>query len=129
MKLEPRQVEKPWGRTTLPPPFGNTGGRRIGEIRFEGPAALPLLAKYIFTSETLSVQVHPDDEAARARGLERGKSECWYILAADAGAVLGLGLKQETTRETLRAAAEEGSIEALIDWVPVAAGDFFFVPA
>jgi mannose-6-phosphate isomerase len=129
MKLEQRQVEKPWGRTQLPPPFGDTGGRRVGEIRFEGPGDLPLLAKYIFTSDRLSVQVHPDDSAARARGLPRGKSECWYILDAEPGAVLGLGLKRETTRETLRAAAEDGSIEALMDWVPVAAGDFYFVPA
>jgi len=129
MKLEARQVEKPWGRETLPPPFGDTGGRRVGEIWFEGPAGLPLLAKYIFTSEKLSVQVHPDDAAARARGLARGKSECWYILDAEPGAVLGLGLRREVPRETLRAAAADGSIEGLMDWVPVTRGDFFFVPA
>ena len=68
MKLDRRQVEKPWGRTALPPPFGDTGGRRIGEIWFADPYGrdLPLLVKYIFTSEKLSVQVHPDDEEARA---------------------------------------------------------------
>src|SRR3954469_16623507 len=108
MKLATRQVEKPWGRTALPAPFGDTGGRRIGEIWFEGPADLPLLAKYIFTSEKLSVQVHPADDAARARGLRRGKSECWYILHAEPGAVLGLGLKEEMSRDALRAAAEDG---------------------
>jgi mannose-6-phosphate isomerase len=129
MKLESRQVEKPWGRETLPPPFGDTGGRRIGEIWFEGLGDLPLLAKYIFTSEKLSVQVHPDDAAARARGLTRGKSECWYILDAEPGAVLGLGLVREVSAEALREAAEDGGIEALMDWVPVARGDFFFVPA
>jgi len=129
MKLDKRMVEKPWGRETLPPPFGDTGGRRIGEIWFEGPPGLPLLAKYIVTSEKLSVQVHPDDAAARARGLTRGKSECWYILDAEPGAVLGLGLRREMSREALRAAAEDGGIEALMDWVPVARGDVFFVPA
>jgi mannose-6-phosphate isomerase len=129
LKLATRHIEKPWGRTALPPPFGDTGGRRIGEIWFEGPGDLPLLAKYIFTSEKLSVQVHPDDDAARARGLRRGKSECWYILHAEPGAVLGLGLKEEMSRDALRAAAEDGSIEALMHWVPVAAGDFHFVPA
>jgi len=129
MKLRARQVEKPWGREALPPPFGDTGGRRIGEIWFEGAGDLPLLAKYIFTSEKLSVQVHPDDAAARVRGLRSGKSECWYILDAEPGAVLGLGLKREVSREALRAAAEDGSIEALMDWVPVSAGDFYFVPA
>ncbi|HEY0314127.1 MAG TPA: class I mannose-6-phosphate isomerase [Allosphingosinicella sp.] len=129
MKLRARQVEKPWGREALPPPFGDTGGRRIGEIWFEGPGDLPLLAKYIFTSEKLSVQVHPDDAAARVRGLPSSKSECWYILDAAPDAVLGLGLKREVSKEALRAAAEDGSIEALMEWVPVAAGDFYFVPA
>jgi mannose-6-phosphate isomerase len=129
MKLRARQVEKPWGREALPPPFGETGGRRVGEIWFEGAGDLPLLAKYIFTSEKLSVQVHPDDAAARARGLASGKSECWYILDAEPGAVLGLGLKREVSGDALRAAAEDGSIEALMDWVPVSAGDFYFVPA
>ena len=129
MKLRARQVEKPWGREALPPPFGDTGGRRIGEIWFEGPGDLPLLAKYIFTSEKLSVQVHPDDAAARARGLASGKCECWYIVDAAPGAVLGLGLKREVSKEALRAAAADGSIEALMEWVPVSAGDFYFVPA
>jgi mannose-6-phosphate isomerase len=67
-KLSAHLVEKPWGRTELPPPFGDTGGRRIGELWFDGPADAPLLAKYIFTSERLSIQVHPGDEQARARG-------------------------------------------------------------
>ena len=129
MKLERRQVEKPWGREALPPPFGDTGGRRIGEIWFEGAGDLPLLAKYIFTSEKLSVQVHPDDAQARARGLPSGKSECWSILEAEPGAVLGLGLKEPTNGERLRAAALDGSIEALMEWVPVRPGDFYFVPA
>jgi mannose-6-phosphate isomerase len=129
MKLRARPVEKPWGRDALPPPFAERGGRRIGEIWFEGGDDLPLLAKYIFTSEKLSIQVHPDDASARAKGLARGKSECWYILDAEPGAVLGLGLKERVSREALRAAALDGSIEALMAWVPVAAGDFFFVPA
>jgi mannose-6-phosphate isomerase len=129
MKLRTRQVEKPWGREVLPSPFGDTGGRRIGEIWFEGPDELPLLAKYIFTSEKLSVQVHPDDAAAHARGLRSGKSECWYILDAEPGAVLGLGLKREVSKDVLRDAAEDGSIEELMDWVPVSMGDFYFVPA
>src|SRR3982751_715073 len=92
MKLTTHQVEKPWGRTKLPPVFGNTQGKRIGEIWFECPSGeqLPLLTKYIFTSEKLSIQVHPNDEQARERGLAHGKSECWYILDADPGATLGL---------------------------------------
>ncbi|MFN3946150.1 MAG: class I mannose-6-phosphate isomerase [Allosphingosinicella sp.] len=129
MKLKPIQVEKPWGRTRLPPPFATEGERRIGEIWFEGPAALPLLVKYIFTSEKLSVQVHPDDDQARARGHAGGKNECWYILDADPGARLGLGVREEMDAATLRAAALDGSIERRMDWKEVKPGDVFYVPA
>lgn len=129
MKLKRRYVEEPWGRTRLPPMFDPPPGRRIGEVWFEGAAGLPLLAKYIFTSERLSIQVHPDDEQARARGLPNGKSECWYILDAEPGSTLGLGLTAEVSVEELRRAALDGSIEGLLDWRPVREGDFFFVPA
>jgi mannose-6-phosphate isomerase len=129
MKLQRRYVEKPWGRTALPPMFDQPSGERIGEVWFTDGAELPLLAKYIFTSERLSIQVHPDDAQARARGLAQGKSECWYILDAEPGATLGLGLKQEIGKDELRAAALDGSIEQLMDWRPVAAGDFIFVPS
>ncbi|MES2120767.1 MAG: type I phosphomannose isomerase catalytic subunit [Pseudomonadota bacterium] len=109
--------------------FEATGERRIGEVWFTGGGELPLLAKYIFTSERLSIQVHPNDEQARARGLAMGKSECWYILDAEPGAVLGIGLTRAVSREELRAAALDGSIEQLIDWRPVRAGDFIYVPS
>jgi mannose-6-phosphate isomerase len=128
MKLHSKFVEKPWGRTTLPAPF-TSSGRQIGEVWFTSPEPLPLLAKYIFTSERLSIQVHPDDEQARARGLPSGKTECWYILDAEPGATLGLGLVRAVPKDHLRAAALDGSIEELVDWRPVQAGDFLFVPA
>ena len=129
MKLERMFVEKPWGRTELPPMFDAPAGERIGEVWFTNGAELPLLAKYIFTSERLSVQVHPDDEQARERGLAEGKSECWYILDAEPGSTLGLGLKREASKDELRAAALDGSIERLMDWRPVSAGEFVFVPS
>lgn len=130
-KLHPRHVDKPWGRTTLPGIFADAGGRRIGEIWFEteGGDALPLLVKYIFTSERLSIQVHPDDAAAAAYGLARGKSEIWYILDCDPGATLGIGLKQAISPQAFHAAALDGSIEHLIDWKPVRPGDCWFIPA
>ena len=102
MKLRARQVEKPWGREALPAPFGDTAGGGSARSGSRGPGELPLLAKYIFTSERLSVQVHPDDAAARAAGSLRGKSECWYIVDAAPGAVLGLGLKREVSKDALR---------------------------
>lgn len=136
MKLGAHLVEKPWGRYELPAPFNalpGTDGKQIGELWFEPEGnetrRQDLLVKYIFTSERLSVQVHPNDAQGQARGLSGGKSECWYILAADDGATLGLGTKQPLSPDELRAAALDGSIEQLMDWKPVSAGDFFFVPA
>jgi mannose-6-phosphate isomerase len=103
----------------------------VGEVWFEAPDGdrLPLLLKFIFTSERLSVQVHPNDEQARARGGVSGKSECWYILDACKGATLGLGLRQAIPVTELREAAVGGYLEELLDWKPVSAGDFFYVPA
>ena len=131
MKLTPRSVEKPWGRHTLPSPFTNTSGEKIGEIWFEGQSAadLPFLVKYIFTSERLSVQVHPNDLQAVAGGAERGKTECWYVLDAEPGAEIGLGLNRSTDAEGLRSAALDGSAVDLLNWIKVEAGDFFYVPA
>ena len=129
MHLDRSYIEKPWGRTTLPPQFDAPAGAKVGEVWFASDANLPLLVKYIFTSERLSIQVHPNDEQARERVLPRGKSECWYILDVDPGAVLGLGLTREVAAEELRVAALDGSIEELIDWRPVTAGDFVMVPA
>src|SRR3546814_10812519 len=71
IKLDTKYVEKPWGRKDIPAIFPDGNGRQIGEIWFEGPAGRhpPLLVKYIFTSEKLSIQVHPNDAQARERGL------------------------------------------------------------
>nr|WP_211371635.1 class I mannose-6-phosphate isomerase [Altericroceibacterium indicum] len=115
----------------MPAPFGDTGGQRIGEIWFEPPAALPqLLGKYIFTSDKLSVQVHPSDAQTQALGLgNQGKEECWLVIDAEPGAVLGVGFKQGLDGKTMRAAALDGSIEDMLEWHPVEAGDFFYIPA
>jgi mannose-6-phosphate isomerase len=93
IRLATKYVEKPWGRHDLPGAFPDGGGRQIGEVWFDGPDGRhpPLLVKYIFTSERLSIQVHPNDAQGRDRGLEGGKSECWLILDAQPGATLGMG--------------------------------------
>ena len=128
LRLTTRMVERPWGRDRLPRPFVAPVGSRIGEVWFEPPPALDaLLVKYIFTSEALSVQVHPSDEQAPPGS--RGKEECWLILDAEPGASLGIGFRQDLCPDAMRAAALDGSIEGLLEWHTVAAGDFFYIPA
>jgi len=128
-KLQTHRVEKPWGRRELFPGFADVvEGEPVGEMWFQQPgdSAPDLLIKYLFTGEKLSVQVHPDDDQAQARGLPRGKDECWTILAAAPDSTIALGPKQPITRETLRDHARDGGIEDDLDWVPVRAGDFFY---
>ena len=131
MELHRHFVEKPWGRTDLPPAFAAPAGQRVGEVWYETPdsAPLPLLVKWLFTSEKLSIQVHPSDAEAQASGLPSGKEECWYIVDAEPGAVLGIGTVRPLDSEELRAASLSGEIEQLIDWKPVKAGDYFYIPA
>lgn len=125
--LPTHRVEKVWGRTFLPAPFRNDGDAKVGEIWFDPPEALPdLLVKYLFTSEKLSVQVHPQDHQA-PEGCS-GKEECWYILDAEPGARLAIGLREALTEQELRAAALDGSIEDMLIWHTVASGDFFYLP-
>ncbi|MBX3560585.1 MAG: class I mannose-6-phosphate isomerase [Sphingomonas sp.] len=131
-RLSTRAVSRPWGRTAFPVEFEHVQtDAPVGEFWFIDTDRddAQLLVKYLFTSERLSIQVHPDDAAARARGLAHGKDEAWYILDAEPGAVIGLGLTETIPPEALRTAARDGSIEGLIDWRPAKAGDLFWSPA
>jgi len=127
-------VRKPWGVTDLHPWSGVDGsGDAIGELwfqRVDKNAAIPaLLLKLLFTSEPLSIQVHPDDALAHSTGLPNGKTEAWYILSATPGARVALGLKRHLTPQELRASIKDGSIADLAQWRPAAKGDIIFVPA
>jgi mannose-6-phosphate isomerase len=124
VRLSVRLVERVWGRTNLAPWYPEAA-RPIGEAWFTGPQDLPLLVKLIFTSERLSVQVHPDDGED---GLP-GKTEMWHILEAEPGASIALGFREPITRERLRESAQTGEIEGLLNWVPVKAGETYFTPA
>lgn len=130
-RLTTIRVEKPWGRETLWPGFDNPEGKRIGEIWFEAPQGVDatLMVKYLFTSEKLSIQVHPDDAAARASGYRCGKDEAWVILDAEPDAKIALGTVRTASREELRAGALDGSIETLVDWKPAHAGQVIYSPA
>jgi mannose-6-phosphate isomerase len=96
----------------------------------EGLDEFPLLVKMLFPEDKLSVQVHPDDALAAAMGGEaRGKTECWYVLEAEPGATLSLGLKPGTTTEMVRDALGSEAFEALLHQEPVQAGDLIYVEA
>ena len=90
----------------------------------------PLLLKLLDAKDTLSVQVHPDDEyAARVEG-KLGKTEAWHILFAAPGAELVYGVKAGTDKETLLKASQEGAaVEKLLRRVKVKAGETYYIPA
>ncbi len=127
-QLPTKMVEKVWGRTALPAPFSAPEGQRIGEIWFEPPSEHDhLLVKYLFTSEKLSVQVHPSN--TNALDGEDGKEECWLVLDAQPGAQLAIGFDEPISSEDMAQAARDGTIESLLTWHDVSAGDIFYLPA
>lgn len=91
----------------------------------------PLLVKVIQADDTLSIQVHPDDElAVKLEGEgNRGKTECWYVLDAAPDAKLVYGIKENATKEELAKAIEESKLDPYLEFVNVKKGDFIFIPA
>ena len=120
---------------------GPLAGRTLGAVLREygaalvGPgndpaAGLPLLAKLIDASDWLSVQLHPDDEQARQlEGEPRGKTEAWYVVAAEPGAQLVIGLRPGSTPQQVAEAIEANTLEGLLVFAEVAPGDVLFVRA
>jgi mannose-6-phosphate isomerase len=158
VQLLPLFRERPWGREDLAPYF-ESNGKRIGEVWFtcdENPTSVgmtlgelirrhpdmlgeachaahpgicPLLVKILFTTERLSVQVHPDDEYAEQHHQSLGKTEAWYVIDSREPGELAVGFRETLTRERLRQAALSGEIEQLLDWRKVKPGDVVFTPA
>jgi mannose-6-phosphate isomerase len=151
-RLKPWFSERVWGKRDLRPWYADTGttelvgeawltgpqcvvetgplaGRTLASLATEMCGEFPLLVKLLFPAEKLSVQVHPDDAQARALGETRGKTECWYVLEAEPGAVVALGLKPGVDAAAVKAAVENGTMEELMEWVPVSVGDMLFVDA
>lgn len=89
----------------------------------------PLLIKMLFAKEKLSVQVHPDDKMAQKYGNPRGKTECWYALAAEPGAQVAVGLKPGSTLDQVREEIHAGTLESSLALLPVEQGDMIFVDA
>ena len=147
-RLKPWFSERVWGKRDLRPWYEDTGTTElVGEAWLTGPqcivetgelagqtfasvaAEFPLLVKLLFPNEKLSVQVHPDDAQAKTFGEVRGKTECWYVLEAEPGAAVALGLKDGAGKEQVAAAIANGTMESLMEWVPVSVGDMLFVDA
>lgn len=151
-RLKPWFSPRPWGKKSLEPWYEETGTTElVGEAWLTGPQCVveegelagktlaqlgaelggefPLLVKLLFPNEKLSVQVHPDDAQAQAAGEKRGKTECWYVLEAEPGASVMLGLKPGVDAEMLKASVADNSMEDLIEKVPVSVGDMLFVDA
>lgn len=119
---------------------GPLAGRTVAELSREYGSELmghgirdasrfPLLTKFLFPRDKLSVQVHPDDETAALLGEPCGKSECWYIVQAEPGAQIGLGLKPGTSKADVEQAIQDVRMEELLNWIDVHPGDMYFVDA
>ena len=89
----------------------------------------PLLIKFIDASKQLSIQVHPNDEQAKAKGLKRGKTEMWYIMESAPDATLLSGLKRTITPEEYKAMVENDTITDALCEYRVGEGDVFDMPA
>lgn len=123
-------VGKSLGQTwhEMPPEWVGTEARRA--LNAHGP--FPLLVKFIFAEDKLSVQVHPDDAyAARHESAAGGcgKTEMWYVLSARLGAEVLAGLKPGVTREKFGRAIADGTVAECLEHIPVRAGDAIFIPA
>jgi mannose-6-phosphate isomerase len=147
-RLKPTFAARIWGRESPTPWYESTGlSEKAGEAWLSGPKSVvetgalagktleevwpefPLLVKMLFPDDKLSVQVHPDDEQARALGLARGKTECWYVLDAKPLSTVACGLKKGCDAEDLLVAIAADKVEEVLQMLPVKAGDMVFVDA
>ncbi len=122
---------------------GPNAGRTLGELLKNDREAMlgraakgypdgrfPLLIKLLDASATLSVQVHPDDAWAEKQGLpDPGKTEAWYVLHAEPGSAMFMGLRPDVTKDDLARMVEEERVEEALHRVPVRADDVLFCPA
>ncbi len=97
-------------------------------VDMEG-SPFPVLIKYIDAAQNLSVQVHPDDEYAQRVEGDNGKTEMWYIVGADEGAGIYCGFQRNTTKEEFLTKVQDGTVEELLNFIPVKAEDCFLIEA
>lgn len=126
LRIEPEFHTKVWGSPRIEPWFDARGDQLTGEVWF--PAG-DLLIKFLFTSQFLSVQVHPDDDYARLYENSCGKTEMWHILRADPGARIAVGFRQPVSTDQMITGARTGEIMDALNWIEVCPGDTYLIPA
>jgi len=153
LKFNPTQVERPWGseswtiasmdeladsevsngflaESTLGDVLETYMGDLVGDNVFENYGLqFPLLIKTLRVNDFLSVQVHPDDDTAFERFYEYGKSECWYVMAAEPTARIYMGFKRETNASEFYNACKSGTVKELMNEFIPKVGESFFIPA
>jgi mannose-6-phosphate isomerase len=102
-------------------------GRQLVGDAARDPERFPLLLKFLFPHEKLSVQVHPDDEEAQRAGQPWGKTECWYVVAAKPGSQVAMGLKPGVTRREFEQAIRLSRAEELLHWINIYPGEMIYV--
>ena len=123
-----RFVNGPFAGSTLSESWTRLGADVLG-TRMRPEGEFPLLTKFLFPEEKLSIQVHPDDAYARTHGGRLGKTEMWYVVEAKPGTRIRLGLKPGIGRDDLQRALGDGTLENCLNEIAVAAGDVLFCPA
>jgi mannose-6-phosphate isomerase len=118
----------PLAGRTLAELTAEAGARLVGDVA-PHPLRFPLLIKFLFPKDKLSVQVHPDNEAAVSVGEPCGKTECWYVLHAEPGAQIALGLKPGISKAEVDRAIRDTRMEHLLNWFDVRPGEMYYVDA
>ena len=138
LKLKPYLSEKIWGwekwilschedgKSTVQE--GIYKGQELSKI-LECGSNFPILNKIIKAEDTLSLQVHPNDDYAKRVENSNGKTECWYILEAKEGATLVSGIKKGLNKEKLGLIIKEGKLEEYLERINIKRGDFIYIPA
>ena len=105
-------------------------GDLVGEKVYEKfGTEFPLLVKFIDANDYLSIQVHPNDELAMERHDSFGKTEMWYVVQADPGSRLISGFSRKVDQDEYLVSVENGTLEEILNYEEVTAGDVFFIPA
>lgn len=101
----------------------------LGDVPLVGPGQFPILIKYLDAREDLSVQVHPDQDYANTHAGAYLKTEAWYVVQTDPGSRILKGLVPGVTKESFKAAIEDGTVESKIKAIPAKPGECYFLPS